>query len=821
MASLSDIEGNDFEHSDTENDSSPASDNPEETDSSDTDEIVEDGPAASKHTDGSYAEELHTDTDTYAALQAVLDLRNKLLENYEPSPQPPTVHYESPTLTKSQHVSLRHYAIWSKTGGTHDAYNKYAELLEDELHIPILSKYKVEKLAAGLVDFKPSHADMCPNSCIAYTGDYENLDSCPFKRDKAKVICGEPRWVKQSGRKAQQKARAQVTCLPVAATIKALFANAETSQLLRHRDTCLKQALHLAATASGQRTYSDFGDSQVHQMHYQNLKLFQDPRDIAFALSTDGAQLTMKKHSNTWILILILLNLPPDIRYKAKNIIILMAIPGPNSPGDIESFMILVFQQLAKASAGIWIWDAVDSSYFMNHAHLCMVLGDMLGSAKLSGMAGHSANYGDRFSNVKGARASLEKRTKAQYYPISPPENDKYNPDRPRSYDLNNLPMRTEDQYWAIILKLNQAKSKKTRDEIVRTGISRLPLSATSLAFVHPTFFPSDPFHLFYENCMSFFWDMWITSPSTDVIHLSKEKASRFGQLVANAMFTLPPSFCGPIRNPFLKRHSQYKIYEWMALLHWYVIPIGIELGFSSVVLQNFSHFAEAIEFAMTIKPRNDTEIVQLHQLITKFLIGYEKLYVGNNPANIARARLCIFQLIHVPRHIVWNGSVKLGSQATVERSIGELGHKIRSKKSVFANLDNLIYRRELLRILFLYYPSLDTGKSRPSSTAIKMIKQIRIKKNDPVGYSFSEHLKAISTFLNRNLKLENVTSEVLRWGKIRLPNGVVIHSHLSDLDRSLSPSIRYSRWFEVYKYLKLNIFKCSLYIFLGCCASF
>ncbi|KIL53929.1 hypothetical protein M378DRAFT_53753, partial [Amanita muscaria Koide BX008] len=55
---------------------------------------------------------------------------------------------------------------------------------------------------------------------------------------------------------------------------------------------------------------------------------------------------------------------------------------------------------MAKANEGIWMWDAVDSSYFVCHASICMILGDMLGSAKLNGMAGHSAVHGDRFSMV-------------------------------------------------------------------------------------------------------------------------------------------------------------------------------------------------------------------------------------------------------------------------------------------------------------------------------------------------------------------------------------------------------------------------------------
>jgi hypothetical protein len=159
------------------------------------------------------------------------------------------------------------------------------------------------------------------------------------------------------------------------------------------------------ATASGDHQYSDFGDSKIHMHHYTEMNLFQDSRDIAFSMSRDGAQLTMKKQSETWLVMLILLNLPAEIRVKSGQTIICFATPGPHAPGNLESFAYIVFKEMIMASEGIWTWDAVDSSYFVNHAYLCMALGDMLGSAKLSGMAGHSAIYGDRFSMVKGARS--------------------------------------------------------------------------------------------------------------------------------------------------------------------------------------------------------------------------------------------------------------------------------------------------------------------------------------------------------------------------------------------------------------------------------
>ncbi len=121
----------------------------------------------------------------------------------------------------------------------------------------------------------------------------------------------------------------------------------------------------------------------------------------------------MKKQSSMWLLIVVLLNLPPEMCYKSKNNIIPLAIPEPSASKNIESFIYPLFQELAAASVGMWTWDAIDSSYFILRAYLCGVKGDMPGSAKLSGMGGHSAFYGDHFSLVHKAHTSLSAR--AQY----------------------------------------------------------------------------------------------------------------------------------------------------------------------------------------------------------------------------------------------------------------------------------------------------------------------------------------------------------------------------------------------------------------------
>jgi hypothetical protein len=135
-----------------------------------------------------------------------------------------------------------------------------------------------------------------------------------------------------------------------------------------------------------------------------------------------------------------------------------------------------------------------------------------------------------------------------------------------------------------------------------------------------------------------------------------------------------------------------------MALLHWYIIPVAWELGFDKDVLKNFAQFVNIIEVAMSHTPKSDEDLASLYKLIRSFLEGFERLYVDDDPVKVSRCRLCIWQLIHVPSHIAWNGSIRFGSQATYERAIGEIGHKVRSKKAPFANIATLLFQERTAR---------------------------------------------------------------------------------------------------------------------------
>ncbi|KAI0038422.1 hypothetical protein FA95DRAFT_1505698, partial [Auriscalpium vulgare] len=269
--------------------------------------------------------------DTAAAL------KKSLLDGYTCPPVANEDTLRTMPLDQSEKLSLKHWVAWKRSNGTVQAYIEHGLVLAESTGAEILSLYNVRKLASKATGLQPQKTDICLNSCLAYTGEFKELASCPYK--KHGVVCNQPRYKPTKKPTSVKKPRAQMLSLPIIPTIQALFANADTAELMRSRDRCLKETLTLLAEASGVQKHSDFANGTVHIHHYKKSGLFEKERDIGFALSTDGAQLTMKKQSDTWVLILEVLNFPPELRYKASNVVIPLAIPGPQPPGNVESFL--------------------------------------------------------------------------------------------------------------------------------------------------------------------------------------------------------------------------------------------------------------------------------------------------------------------------------------------------------------------------------------------------------------------------------------------------------------------------------------------------
>jgi len=105
------------------------------------------------------------------------------------------------------------------------------------------------------------------------------------------------------------------------------------------------------------------------------LGLFRDDHDIALSLSLDGVQLTNMKNHEIWPVVLFNLNLPPNERTKMKNILTSIIIPGPKSPGDLDSFLHPLVEEMHELERGIEGTDGDDERSFILRAWISMVTG--------------------------------------------------------------------------------------------------------------------------------------------------------------------------------------------------------------------------------------------------------------------------------------------------------------------------------------------------------------------------------------------------------------------------------------------------------------
>ncbi len=131
-----------------------------------------------------------------------------------------------------------------------------------------------------------------------------------------------------------------------------------------------------------------------------------------------------------------------------------------------------------------------------------------------------------------------------------------------------------------------------------------------------------------------------------------------------------------------------------------------------------------------------------------------------------------------------------------MERTIGELESQIHSKKAPFANLASLIYECQLIQLLCLYYPELDTFKNSPVKVKPSLFSKFYItKKHFGLGKPLSNHSKAISETLTVFL---DSTSNIKQWRKFKISDGVVLRSQKFECRHGTQLS-RSQRYFESY----------------------
>ena len=505
-----------------------------------------------------------------------------------------------------------------------------------------------------------------------------------------------------------------------------------------------------------------------------------------------GAQLYRHKKSDCWVYIWILLDLAPDERYKVRNILPGGIIPGPESPGNIESFL---FPGLAHLSAiqkeGLKIWDAYHQRTVLSFVFLLLVLADAVAMALLSGSVGHHGHKGCRLlcgfigrNKVRGAH----------YYPalLLPLYTEVNRTSSHPDVDVTDLPDADPQQYRAdlafIVTSRNPTEFSRRRFD---TGVGKPSIfDGLPRILQLPTCFAGDLMHQPIINIAALLFDLWCARPdlrSADRSSpwpwavLTGEVWNHHGKVVGRASTFLSTSFGRPPRNPQEKISSGYKAWEFL----YYLYGLGPGVFFNILPQPYYSHFCKLVRAIRVIYQRriSHEQLALAHKLLLEWCVEFEGLYYQRNPERLHFVRQCVHSLTHLAKETCRLGPLSLSSQWTMERIIGVLGSQLRQPSNPFANLAAQAQKMAHVNAMVAMWPSFDKIPDDPHGSVDLGDGYLLLRLMDgPYLFSLKEE-EAFEVFCASFTQGVDRGS-VNRWGRLKLPTDQVARSAWKELDR-------------------------------------
>lgn len=302
------------------------------------------------------------------------------------NPPTDTLDLDCPVLSLSLEIYL------SLDNSSMGEYEKIRAIVEKRgLHM--LSLQQAKRKAMELSGVSPVYADMCVNTCVAYTGPYEHLRLCP--------TCGENRFENRPTRpgSSRQKrvARRRFLTIPLGPQVQAIFRSARGAEAMSYRSRCTLQLIKEYQPGIPLPLLKDYTYSTQYLDAVKDGLVNDD--DIFIMLSMDGAQLYAHKQSDCWIYIWVLLEMDPQTRYQKEHVLVGGIIPGPNKPGDVDSFLfpgVRHVSALMKEEQGFRVYDVRKDMVIPKRPFFAFGTADGPGMCYLSGHVGHKGCQGCR-----------------------------------------------------------------------------------------------------------------------------------------------------------------------------------------------------------------------------------------------------------------------------------------------------------------------------------------------------------------------------------------------------------------------------------------
>ncbi|THU93068.1 hypothetical protein K435DRAFT_670900, partial [Dendrothele bispora CBS 962.96] len=144
------------------------------------------------------------------------------------------------------------------------------------------SLHNIRSRVATLSGIEPEIYHCCVNSCVCYVGAHDSLDKCPF--------CKEPRY------RADGRPRKTFAYIPLIPRLRSFFTNSNLAEKMQYRHQYITGQLG-ESSSEPNKVKDVFDGKDYKELIGKNVivgdetlqhKYFDDKRDIAFGLSTDG-----------------------------------------------------------------------------------------------------------------------------------------------------------------------------------------------------------------------------------------------------------------------------------------------------------------------------------------------------------------------------------------------------------------------------------------------------------------------------------------------------------------------------------------------------
>jgi hypothetical protein len=425
----------------------------------------------------------------------------------------------------------------------------------------LLTIHRLKTRIFRLSGWKTSHYDCCINSCIAYTGIYQQLDSCP--------LCQTPR-VDEKG-----KATTFYT-LPITPQLQSLYSG----------NGAARKSMNY--TAETLNSYQPHQLRDIHDAHVirslldkkvivngeqQAYTYFKDRRDVPLGLMTDGFQCFKRVHrgkSSAWPVILLNYGRPPTERMQLQHVIPFAILPGPNQPKDFNSFLLPLRQELDKIAGGIDSYDGENDEIFQLRAFLVVMIGDMQAVKHLSGMKGPGAVCPCRLCSIEGF---YSRERKKHYIPLRTPTIGLASSTPRQDYNPSQLPMRSQQQIEAQIESIRTSNTTARREELSKKfGINGDSVMAHTAGFQRMHGFPHEYMHLIFENIIPMLIHLWkgefrdLDTRNQPYV-ISKRDWEEIGKLTVESNALIPSYFTRLIPNI----HLDQNLFTAEAYAFWFL----------------------------------------------------------------------------------------------------------------------------------------------------------------------------------------------------------------------------------------------------------